>query len=118
MHSENTSLPNSYLEIWYHPHSRLPPKIIDLTIASNCSRPAQDFAEDPYTPFPSLEDFEFIENQVLENHTAAAIDHMYQGLNGKYAKESKLQLKIYTEAKKCLNAAASIYHGVRDLRIS
>jgi hypothetical protein len=68
--SENASLPDNYLEIRYHPHSGLAPKIIDLTTPLNSSRPPQDFPEDPFAPFPSIEDFEFIEHQVLENHTA------------------------------------------------
>lgn len=68
--SENVSLPDNYLEIRYN---GLASKIIDLTTPLNSSRPSQDLPEDPYAPFPSIEDFKFIEHQVLENHTATSI---------------------------------------------
>ena len=115
--SENASLADNYLEIQYHPHSGLTPKIIDLTTPLNSSRPSQDSPEEPYAPFPSIEDFEFIEHQVLENHTATSIEHIYKGINGKYVKGSNLQLKGYAEAKKCLDTAVKIYHGVCNINI-
>lgn len=103
-------MPRSRLEYHYHPRSGLPAKVIDLEDHNKASRTTSSLSSTkPYAPFPSLSDFEFIENAMLNNHPASSVDFNY-----KFMQNPNIKLQTYRKAMECLDAAVPQHQKVRE----
>lgn len=100
--------PLSRLEIHYHPRSGLANKVIDLEDVRHAPRGySSPSSTEPYAPFPSLRDFEFIENALLNNHPASSVDFNYNVIQN-----PEIKLRSYKMAMGCLDAAVPLHQKV------
>jgi hypothetical protein len=106
--------PINFIRIQYHERSRLPNKIIPLDESEEPHDSSSEIStnNEPYAPFPTLADFEFIERAVLAGHHADDVNFIYKNLhNERFAERCKLQLRSFEDGCSLLDEVTSIYQN-------
>lgn len=108
-------LPSSFIKMEYHPRTGKPPHIIDLNAERTPQPPLPDEACDPWSPFPSIQDFIFAERVMQMGLSNSDIDFLLKNMhNGTFTDENhcRLHFKNADQMKKCVQGAASVYQSV------
>ena len=111
--------PSTFIKIIHHPHSMVcDPTIISLegemvenhAQATN-SVSAQHTEPMPWAPFRTHADFEYAESAVIGLLSKPVVDKQLRGINGSWAKQSRITFRSYADLEKTL--AASRADGVQ-----
>ena len=112
-------LPQEYIKIIPHPHSRDPtPKIIVLNTSnpashSECPTYMPKPEPHPWAPFENLADFEYTETAIMGLLPKWIVNKQLAGLNSNWAEGSHLTIKNFTEMDNVLSKARKYFVQVR-----
>ena len=102
-------LPDLYIKIVYHPHSNQESWILPIsseTPTAYYPAQTQECHTKPFTPFRTLEDFEFTEVAIQSLMPKEIVNWMLAGINGRWINgESRLTLRNYADMEKSLHFA-------------
>jgi hypothetical protein len=106
---------SAFMEFRYHPRTGLPPRKValdELTLQNPLDVPNGE----PWKPFPTLVDFEFTEEMILDGRSKKSVDTLLKNMHsGKYAEGCKISFKSGKDLFSTLDEVANVYEKVCSL---
>jgi hypothetical protein len=111
---------SSYIRIEYHPRTGKRDKFVDLKAPEPSPSASSSKVEEPWLPFPSLQDFIFAEQMVQTRASDKDIDFQLKNMhNGTFCEPGacRLNFKSARQLRDCLSRVSSVYPQVCDFLI-
>lgn len=100
---------SAFMEFHYHQRTGLAPKRVRLE-ELGLQNPLSVPNAQPWAPFPSLVDFEFTEQMIMDGRSKKSVDKLLKNMhNGKFAEGCKISFKNGKHVFSCLDEVANVY---------